>query len=703
MLPALAANPSARQRFLREARAAAAIKHDHIVTIYQVGEDRGAPFLAMEFLEGESLSDRLQHERRLPVKEVLRIGREMADGLAAAHMRGLIHRDVKPGNVWLEGDRGRVKILDFGLARAAEDAHLDDGTPAGPVPDGPASSLTQQGAVVGTPAYMAPEQADGRPVDARSDLFSLGCVLYRMAVGEPPFKGKGAVSMLLAVATETPAPPRRLNPDLPASLCDLITRLLSKKAEGRPPSAQAVVEAIRAIEQDETPFRSGVRVAAPARTAAPPRPPTPAAGSSWRVWVPVAAVVLLGMLAYAAYLFGPAVVRYASGDGELVIEIDDPQVQAVVDQTGVTILDKAKDKSYTIRPGRRDLKAGDYELVVKEVGGDMRLFTKEFTITRGGVTSVKVTLAANPPPAIPAAKATLLYSLPFWDAQQGFPASIFSTGISSDGRLFFGAGDSGPKGTIRVWDLATGEQVRELVPGGDTWNSVAQFVPGGKYLVATYSLEKDTLPLGCGHGQSRPQIRRPHEAAAPFHRVSRRQVHPFLGRRPDHAAVGRGNRRGIEETGRTPGQGVGRLFSGREANPHVRPGPDAPAVGRGNRQGSCESWEAASLPAAPAASRRTANRCCLTDLARRYGFWISNLETWSGASRGRRPAWTSRGSWPAAALSSAGATSTATIRSCGSGKRPLASWLPKSITASTAGTPHSLPPPRTAVWRWYPS
>ena len=129
--------------------------------IHQVGEDRGVPFVAMQFLEGEPLDERLKREGRLSVAEVVRIGRETAEGLAAAHDKGLIHRDIKPANIWLEGKKGRVKILDFGLARAAADD----------------SHLTQTGAILGTPAYMAPEQAGGEKVDPRCDLFSLGCVL----------------------------------------------------------------------------------------------------------------------------------------------------------------------------------------------------------------------------------------------------------------------------------------------------------------------------------------------------------------------------------------------------------------------------------------------------------------------------------------------------------------------------------------------
>src|SRR4051812_45789976 len=222
LLPALAAAPAARERFLREARAAAAVKHDHVVTIYQVSEDQGVPFLAMEYLEGQSLEARLRRERRLPAGEVVRVGREIAEGLAAAHGRGLVHRDVKPANVWLEAGRGRVKLLDFGLARAGEDAGV----------------LSSPGAVIGTPGYMAPEQARGEKVDFRCDLFGLGCVLYRLGTGVPPFKGPDAVSTLLAVCSHAPPPPQTLNPELPPSLCDLIMRLLAKRPEDRPASAR---------------------------------------------------------------------------------------------------------------------------------------------------------------------------------------------------------------------------------------------------------------------------------------------------------------------------------------------------------------------------------------------------------------------------------------------------------------------------------
>ena len=231
MPPAQAGREIARQRFLREAQAAAAIEHDHVVTIHQVGEDRGLPYLAMPLLKGAPLHEVLAHTPQLAVEEVLRIGREIALGLAAAHARGLMHRDIKPANIWLEAGTGRVKILDFGLARAlADDARM-----------------TQVGKIVGTPAYMAPEQSRGQVVDARCDLFSLGCVLYQACTGRLPFTVGDTVTTLLAVATEEPAPPVDVRPEVPPALSDLVMQLLAKDPDERPPSAQAVVEAIDAI------------------------------------------------------------------------------------------------------------------------------------------------------------------------------------------------------------------------------------------------------------------------------------------------------------------------------------------------------------------------------------------------------------------------------------------------------------------------
>ncbi len=234
MKPGLAANARARQRFLREAQLTASVTHDHIVAIHQIGEEKGLPFLAMPLLQGESLDARLKREETLPPAEVLRIGRETAEGLAAAHEHGLIHRDVKPANLWLEalpGGRTRVKVLDFGLARAC---------------DGDAP-LTQSGVIVGTPAYMAPEQVEGR-VDPRADLFSLGCVLYRMATGQTPFPGETVMQVLAKVAAAQPRPPQGLNPETPPVLSDLILRLLAKDPAQRPQSATEVIQAIQSIE-----------------------------------------------------------------------------------------------------------------------------------------------------------------------------------------------------------------------------------------------------------------------------------------------------------------------------------------------------------------------------------------------------------------------------------------------------------------------
>jgi tRNA A-37 threonylcarbamoyl transferase component Bud32 len=240
--PERAADPSHRERFLREARAAAALQHDYVMPIHQIGEDNGVLFLAMPLLAGETLEARLARRPALTTDEQLRIGRESAEGLAAAHAAGLIHRDIKPSNVWLESNRsspglaGRVKVLDFGLARFAEG---DEG-------------MTQAGAVLGTPAYMSPEQADGQPVDARSDLFSLGCILYRMATGRQPFARDSVTATLRAVVDSTPAAPHEVAPDVPRPLSALILHLLAKSPADRSESADEVATALRAIQAGDS-------------------------------------------------------------------------------------------------------------------------------------------------------------------------------------------------------------------------------------------------------------------------------------------------------------------------------------------------------------------------------------------------------------------------------------------------------------------
>ncbi len=231
MLPGVAASPAARERFLREARACAALKSDHVVTIYQVGPHRDVTFLAMELLHGQTLEDRLRRGGPLPLPEVLRIGRETAAGLATAHARGVIHRDVKPANIWLESPAGRAKLLDFGLAHVAGDR----------------ADLTRAGRVVGTPEYMSPEQARGEELDGRSDLFSLGAVLYAMCTGQKPFRGGSVMAVLTALAVDTPAPVRDANPDVPPALADLIDHLLQKAPPDRPATADDVRDQLESI------------------------------------------------------------------------------------------------------------------------------------------------------------------------------------------------------------------------------------------------------------------------------------------------------------------------------------------------------------------------------------------------------------------------------------------------------------------------
>lgn len=228
MSPLLAVNPNARKRFLREAQAAAAVSHPHIVTIHAVDEAT-LPYLVMEYVVGQSLQEKLDKVGSLRVTEILRIGNQIAEGLAAAHKQGLIHRDIKPANILLENGVERVKITDFGLARAVDDV-----------------TITRTGEVSGTPQYMSPEQATGDRVDQRSDLFSLGAVLYALCTGRSPFRASNLAAVVRRVCDDTPRPIQEVNEEIPEWLVEIINRLLEKEPEDRLQTASEVAELLEA-------------------------------------------------------------------------------------------------------------------------------------------------------------------------------------------------------------------------------------------------------------------------------------------------------------------------------------------------------------------------------------------------------------------------------------------------------------------------
>jgi CheY-like chemotaxis protein/tRNA A-37 threonylcarbamoyl transferase component Bud32 len=228
LAPQLATNKSARVRFIREARAMAAISSSYLVQVYGVGDTHGVPYLVMEFISGVSLAAKLQAGQPLPVEEIVRIGYQTACGLAAAHAQGLIHRDIKPNNLLLEPESGRVKITDFGLARSAEDL-----------------TLSKLGTVCGTPQYMAPEQATAQPIDQRTDLFSLGSVLYAMCTGRPAFQAPSNLATLKLICEQMPPPIQQFNPEVPDWLVQVVNRLHAKNPADRFQSAAELAEVMR--------------------------------------------------------------------------------------------------------------------------------------------------------------------------------------------------------------------------------------------------------------------------------------------------------------------------------------------------------------------------------------------------------------------------------------------------------------------------
>jgi eukaryotic-like serine/threonine-protein kinase len=278
------------KRFEREAKAASALNHPNLITVYEIGQTDTEHFMAIEYVDGQTLREKLRHGR-LALKEVLEIAVQTASALAAAHEAGIVHRDIKPENVMVRRD-GYVKVLDFGLAKLTEQRALDFNTQGG------TSNLgrTQPGVVMGTASYMSPEQAEGLEVDQRSDVFSFGILLYELVTGVLPFQGQSTLSVINAILNQTPEPLTAINPEVPNELERIINRALEKDRELRFQSAQDLRANLKRLQRELDSQSSGSRLPVAAPTAKVRRPTV-------RYWLTALAVVLLAATAFVAWRF----------------------------------------------------------------------------------------------------------------------------------------------------------------------------------------------------------------------------------------------------------------------------------------------------------------------------------------------------------------------------------------------------------------
>lgn len=337
MLPlSLSGNSKMRRRFLREAESAAQISHPNIVTVHSI-EDSAKPYIVMELVPGESLYDRLQRVSRLPVKEILSFSKQIASALCAAHDRNIIHRDIKPANVLIDPE-GNVKVADFGLARSLVD-----------------TEISNNGDISGTPQFMSPEQTLGEQVDHRTDLFSLGAVMYAMCTGRSPFCGDDMLQVFRQVQTAEPASIQQLRSDVSPELEDVIRRLLSKSPKQRFQSAQEAVKALEAMGDNV-----GVK-SAPGK----PRAKTSTRSLTKPILVAAAMIVVLFGISEVSGLTHVSnmlmdVVRVKTPDGTLIIKVEDPEIEVTIDGERISISDGDSNIFH--------FKPGDYKVEAKKDG-----------------------------------------------------------------------------------------------------------------------------------------------------------------------------------------------------------------------------------------------------------------------------------------------------------------------------------------------
>ena len=372
--PRLFSIPAAKERFLREAQAAASLKSDHIVTVYRVDEVQGIPFLAMELLRGRSLEEHFQtNASPWTLPALLSAAIDIARGLAEAHRFGLIHRDIKPANLWMEETASgvsRLKILDFGLVLFESDE----------------VRKTQTGAIVGTPAFMAPEQARGdKKLTARADLFSLGAVLYLLSTGRAPFQSDSTYSTLFALATATPTSPCDVNREIPIVLSELIMQLLEKDPVLRPESTHQVIQQLESIQLQISrglPLATRVATTLPTASALASGSLPPRRRFSRSTWVMAAVLLLL----VSSLAFASQVLYWQTSDGKIVrIETNDPSIQISIANGELQVIN-AFAKPLVVKPGNVDLK------IIKESpdGERFEFETDKLVVRRGENTLLRI-------------------------------------------------------------------------------------------------------------------------------------------------------------------------------------------------------------------------------------------------------------------------------------------------------------------------